>query len=136
MEKTQVYRQLWIQNERPLVSEIIEQFPHLQSSKWVSNYYFQKMIFITTAQMRRDFKAITCFEDKIHLLLDNWQEWKEKLIQFAKLESCTRPFLKKLLEGLDKCDELAYPHGKKNYEHELLYLVFLLYVQMVLTLFA
>ena len=36
---------------------------------------------------------------------------KKKLIQFSRLESSTRPFLKKLLEGLDKCEELPYPHG-------------------------
>ena len=70
------------------------------------------ILLITFVQVRREFKAVISFEDNIHSLLDNWQEWKEKLIQFAKLESLTRPFLKKLLENLDKCDELAYPHGR------------------------
>ena len=43
-----------------------------------------------------------------------WTDGKsgKRLIQFAKLESSSCPFLNKLLDGLDNCDELAYPHGK------------------------
>lgn len=62
-------------------------------------------------QIRREFKSVAGFEDDIHSVLDAWQEWKEKIIQFAKLESLTRPILKKLLEALEECDELVYTHG-------------------------
>ena len=63
--------------------------------------------------MRREFKAVICSEDNIYSLLDNWQEWREKIIQLSKLESTTRPLLKKLLGGVDKCEELTFPEGKK-----------------------
>ena len=52
-------------------------------------------------------------EGDIHSLLDNWQEWKEKIIQLSKLESSTRPLLRKVLAGVDKCEELTYPDGQK-----------------------
>ena len=47
-------------------------------------------------------------------MMDNWLEWKEKIITFAKKESVTRPLLKKLLEDLEKCHELPCPHGQYN----------------------
>ena len=36
MEKTKIRRHQWIPEERPLVSEVVEKFPHLTSSRWVS----------------------------------------------------------------------------------------------------
>ena len=44
-------------------------------------------------------------------MVENWLEWREKLIQLAKLESATRPMIRKLLNSLDECDELLYPEG-------------------------
>lgn len=61
--------------------------------------------------MRREFKAIVSLEDNIPSVMDCWLEWKEKLIQMAKLESVTRPMIKKLLEGLEQCNELHCPQG-------------------------
>ena len=65
-------------------------------------------------QVRREFKAIVSFEDDVHSMMDNWLEWREKIIKFAKKESVTRPLLKKLLQHLEKCHELLYPHGQCN----------------------
>jgi len=39
--------------------------------------------------------------------LENWLEWKEKLIQVAKVEASTRPSIKRLLEQLPSCDEIS-----------------------------
>ena len=45
-------------------------------------------------------------------MLDNWLEWREKIVKLSKKESATRPMLKKLVEDLEKCQELLYPHGQ------------------------
>lgn len=44
--------------------------------------------------------------------MDSWPEWREKLIQFAKLESATWPVLKKLLGDLESKDSIACPDGE------------------------
>ena len=64
------------------------------------------------AWVRCEFKAIVSFESDNSSMMDGWQSWKEKIIKFAKIESVTRPMIKKLLEGLEECDELPYPHGQ------------------------
>ena len=51
-------------------------------------------------------------EENIHSTVDNWLEWREKIIKFAKKESATRPLLKRLLEDFEKCHRLLYPHGQ------------------------
>ena len=56
---------------------------------------------------------MVCLESDTYSLLDNWQEWREKIIQLSKLESSTRPLLRKVLADIDKCEELTYPEGKK-----------------------
>ena len=45
-------------------------------------------------------------------LMDSWPNWKDKLIQFSKLESATRPVLKKLLSDMESKDSVACPDGK------------------------
>ena len=35
MEITKVRRHQWIHNNQPLVSEVLEKFPHLKTNKWV-----------------------------------------------------------------------------------------------------
>ena len=40
MEKTKIKRQRWIREERPLILEVVEKFPHLTSSRWVSVFHF------------------------------------------------------------------------------------------------
>ena len=45
-------------------------------------------------------------------LMDSWPEWRDKLIQFSKLESATRPALKKLLGDLETKDSVACPDGE------------------------
>lgn len=50
-------------------------------------------------------------EDDFSSIVENWLEWRDKLIQLAKMESATRPMMKKLLNNLDECDELLYPEG-------------------------
>lgn len=56
---------------------------------------------------------MVCLEGDTYSLLDTWQEWREKIIQLSKLESSTRPLLRKVLAGIDNCEELTYPEGKK-----------------------
>lgn len=47
-------------------------------------------------------------------MMDNWIEWRERIVKLAKKESATRPLLKKLLDDLERCHELPYPHGQHN----------------------
>lgn len=44
--------------------------------------------------------------------MDSWTEMREKIVELSKIECSTRPYLKKLLEGLEKCEEFPYPWGK------------------------
>ena len=51
MERTQQHRLLWIKRERPLISEIIDIFPCLATSKGVSmlgNYFLNYLFYFTT----------------------------------------------------------------------------------------
>lgn len=36
MIKTRFRRHQWINNDRPLISEVLQKFPHLSTSRWVS----------------------------------------------------------------------------------------------------
>lgn len=51
----------------------------------------------TISQIRREFKAITSFEVN-HM--DDWPEWRNKIFEFAKTESLSRPNIKKVLGKL------------------------------------
>ena len=42
--------------------------------------------------------------------MDDWPEWKHKIIELAKKESSTRPLIKKLLLGLDN-ESFSYQKG-------------------------
>jgi len=44
--------------------------------------------------------------------LDGWEQWSEKVIEFSKIESSSRPFLKKVLKDFEKSNEFPYPSGK------------------------
>lgn len=50
-------------------------------------------------------------DDNFSSIVENWLEWREKLIQLARMETATHPIIKKLLNSLDECDELLYPEG-------------------------
>ena len=110
MEKTKLRRYQWIRSEHPLVSEIIKTFPHLASSRWVS-ITFRKCIIINF-QVRWEFKSIVSLEEDYASLMDGWTQIREKIVELSKIESSTRPYLKKVLEGLENCEELSYPCGK------------------------
>ncbi|XP_065892726.1 uncharacterized protein [Dysidea avara] len=45
----------------------------------------------------------------VYAKLENWQDWKKKLIQAAKLEVFTCPTIKKLLQELGSYEELSCP---------------------------
>ena len=45
--------------------------------------------------------AIISFENDINILMDEWLEWKEKIVKMAKVESKTRPLVKKLVLEFD-----------------------------------
>ena len=42
LDKTRRLRLVWVQDERPLVTEVIKRFPHLKLNRWVCCYYFNK----------------------------------------------------------------------------------------------
>ena len=48
--------------------------------------------------------------------MDGWIEIREKIVELSKIECSTRPYLKKLLDGLEKGEELPYPNGKCMHE--------------------
>ena len=52
-----------------------------------------------------------CSEVDVYAKLENWQDWKKKLIQAAKLEAFTCPTIKKLLQELGSYEELSCPDG-------------------------
>ena len=76
---------------------------------------FKKCI-IKISQIRWEFKAIVSFEEDYASLMDGWIEISEKIVELSKIECSTWPYLKKLLNDLEKCEELPYPNGK--YIHE------------------
>lgn len=45
-------------------------------------------------------------------LMDSWPQWRDKVIQFSKLESATRPALKQLLGDLESKDSVACLDGE------------------------
>ena len=47
--------------------------------------------------------------------MDTWPDWCSKILKFSKLESATRPCIKKLLATLEKTDGLVYPDGTYLY---------------------
>ena len=50
----------------------------------------------------------------IDSLLDNWEEWRSKIITFSKVESATRPFIKKKVAELESNDQYACLEGIFN----------------------
>ena len=44
MMKTRFRRHQWISNERPMISEVVEKFPYLSRSRWVSISYSRNII--------------------------------------------------------------------------------------------
>lgn len=45
--------------------------------------------------------------------MDTWEEWSAKIINFSKVESATRPNIKKILMELEKADKFTYLEGDK-----------------------
>ena len=63
------------------------------------------------SQVRREFKSLASSDFDPSTIVENWLEWRVKLIQLAQLESATRPLIRKLLRRIDEFDELQYPEG-------------------------
>lgn len=61
--------------------------------------------------MRREFGAVAQFEVNIDVLMRNWEEWCAKIINFSKVESASRPLIKKTLAELESIDKFACPEG-------------------------
>ena len=61
--------------------------------------------------MRREFKEIVPLDCKAELLMNSWPDWCVKILGFAKVESDSRPLIKKLLKKLEESDAFAYPEG-------------------------
>jgi len=62
-------------------------------------------------QLRREFKSVAALTSTAGSLMDSWPEWREKVIQLAKLESATRPVLK-VLGDLEGKDSVVCPDGE------------------------
>lgn len=113
MELTRKRRSEWIkQDPSPPLPEILDKFPHLQRSRWVI-YVCCKVILLLfyCIQLRKEFKVIVSL-DEVSTVIDSWIDYKEKLIKLAKIESATRPVLKKLLRSLPECEDLTSPNGE------------------------
>ena len=52
------------------------------------------------------------FENDCIAMLEGWEQRSEKIIEFSKIKSSSRPFLKKVLKDLDTSDDIPYPSGK------------------------
>jgi len=44
--------------------------------------------------------------------MEDWPEWRKKIINLAAKESLTRPLLKKILKELEESGEYQYPNGE------------------------
>ena len=66
-------------------------------------------------QIRREFKAIVSCEEDPASLMDGWIEVQERIVELSKIESSSRPYLKKVIAGLEKCEEFPYACGKQAY---------------------
>ena len=42
------------------------------------------------------------FDNNVSSFMDTWPEWYSKLIKFSKLESTSRPLIRKLVEKLEE----------------------------------
>ena len=101
MEKTLPNRRKWIVEDCPLVNGILEKFPLLNSSKMVASSILKLCLFIIILmvfQIRREFRSVTGIEKTTTLLLNNWQDWSHRIIEFSKAESTTRPAIAKLIK--------------------------------------
>lgn len=114
-------------NERPLFSELVEkQFPCLETRRTVSCFncsvyaflirsyintilnfpsclttQFDTIKMLLPLELCQKFRAISSLEATAGSLMNSWPEWRDKLIWFSKMESGTRPVLKKLLSDMD-----------------------------------
>ena len=48
---------------------------------------------------------------KADSLMDSWPDWRMKILEYSKVESDSRPLIKKILQKLEKADSFAYPEG-------------------------
>jgi len=53
--------------------------------------------------------------------MKDWSMWCTKLVELAKLESATRPFMKKLLESMRADADLPNPDGMYTCRYNLIY---------------
>ena len=90
MDLTRVKRCQWIQQDRPLILEVVEKFPCLASTKWVRiciGIIFTICFINILFQLRREFQAILQLEGKVNSLMDTWAEWSTRILEFSKTES-------------------------------------------------
>ena len=115
MELTRAKRCQWVQQDRPLISEVVEKFPCLAFSKWVricvQYIVFYYVLIDEIFQMRREFQAILQLECNVNSLMDTWVEWSTRIVEFSKAESSSRPYIKKKLKKLDEAENFPYPDG-------------------------
>ena len=55
-------------------------------------------------------KQLAHFDGEPSELMDDWPEYKQKIIELARKESVSWPFIKKLLLGLED-ESFTYPEG-------------------------
>ena len=62
--------------------------------------------------MRREFKAIVSMEGSVKDSIKEWSMWCKKIVELGKVESATRPFIKKLLDRVEESVKFVKPDGK------------------------
>ncbi len=129
METTQQRRRKWIMEESPHVSEVLDKFPFLTSSKNVSCLLgMMKVIGLhvtavvaqlicliiklhTILQLRREFRGIAGIEGRATSLMGSWPNWMLRILEFSKLEAVTRLAIRKLVQNYQADTDVENPTG-------------------------
>ena len=62
-------------------------------------------ILICILQLRQEFKQIIDKElDDVSTMMNSWPDWCDKLVKLSRLESNTRPYLRKILQNLTEVE--------------------------------
>ena len=104
MEKTFKKRQQWVQQDEPPVQEILSIYPALKHSKVVCHRnFFCTLInlivlcFLSYTQLKQKLCLLLKLDEQLNSLQDNWELWRDCIIQYAKIESTNRLKVTELL---------------------------------------
>ena len=63
------------------------------------------------SKVRREFKAVISYEEDVNTLMDDWPEWRRKIICLTSKEASTHPYLRKLVTKLENNDSFPNQDG-------------------------